>query len=86
MQGMEGEAVVDYRETRHNAADSVRSIRPKGKRCRLYRIIVFGRKESADFMNNNLNEKMRYMGKNSPWISSLRGIDATDWKCEYEGA
>jgi hypothetical protein len=30
---------------------------------------------AEDFMNNNLNEKMRYRGKNSPWISSLRGID-----------
>jgi hypothetical protein len=28
MQGMEGEAVVYYRETRHNAADEVRSARP----------------------------------------------------------
>jgi hypothetical protein len=44
------------------------------------------RKVSADFMNNNLNRKMRYRGKNSPWISSLRGIDPTGWKCEYEGA
>ncbi len=33
--GMEGEAVVYYRETRHNEADAVRSARPKGKKCRL---------------------------------------------------
>jgi hypothetical protein len=35
MQGMEGEAVVYHRETLHNAADAVRSARPKGKNCRL---------------------------------------------------
>ena len=35
MQGMEGEAVVYHRETRHNAADAVRSARPEGKECRL---------------------------------------------------
>jgi len=34
MEGMEGEAVVYHRETRHNASDAVRSARPKGKRCR----------------------------------------------------
>ena len=34
MQGLEGEAVVYHRETRHNAADAVRSVRPEGKRCR----------------------------------------------------
>jgi hypothetical protein len=34
MQGVEGEAVVYYRETRHNATDGARSTRPKGKRCR----------------------------------------------------
>jgi len=33
MQGMEGEAVVYYRETRQNEADAVRSARLKGKRC-----------------------------------------------------
>jgi len=31
MQGMEGEAVVGHRETRHNPADVVRLARPKGK-------------------------------------------------------
>jgi len=35
MQGMEGEAVVYYRETRHNGADAVRLARLKGKKCRL---------------------------------------------------
>jgi hypothetical protein len=33
MQGMESEAVVHYRETRHNEADAVRSARLKGKGC-----------------------------------------------------
>jgi len=40
---------------------------------------------ATDFMNNNLNEKMRNTPQISPWISSLRGIDAYGWKCEYEG-
>jgi hypothetical protein len=41
---------------------------------------------AADFMNNNLNRKMRNEGKNSPWISSLRGIDPKSLKCQYGGA
>jgi len=41
---------------------------------------------SAYFMNGYLNGKMRYGPQKSPWISSLRGIDASGWKCEYEGA
>jgi len=32
MQGMEGEAVVYHRETRHNEADGLILARPKGKR------------------------------------------------------
>ena len=31
LQGMEGEAVVYHRETRHNAEDAVRLARPEGK-------------------------------------------------------
>jgi hypothetical protein len=41
MQDMEGEAVVYYCETRHNAADGVRSTRLKGKKCRLLGREVF---------------------------------------------
>lgn len=37
-------------------------------------------------MNNYLNEKMRYPSQNSPWISSLQGIDASGGICEYVGA
>ena len=35
MEGMEGEAVVYHRETRHNASDAVRSARLERKKCRL---------------------------------------------------
>jgi len=34
MRGMESEAVVYYRDTRHNEADAVRLARQKGKKCR----------------------------------------------------
>jgi hypothetical protein len=40
MQGMEGEAVVYHRETRHNEADAVRSARPEGKNCRYLNKII----------------------------------------------
>ena len=53
MQGMEGEAVVYHRETRHNAADAVRSIRPKGKECRHLDFSIFISEVSTVFMNNS---------------------------------
>ncbi len=34
MEGMEGEAVVYHRETRHNVPYAVKSARPEGKNCR----------------------------------------------------
>ena len=35
-------------------------------------------------LDSTLNGKMRLGAKNSPWISSLRGIDPKSQKCEYE--
>jgi dolichyl-phosphate-mannose--protein O-mannosyl transferase len=46
--------------------------------------VILHRDLATDFMNNDLNKKMRYTPQNSPWISSLRGIDVCGWKCEYE--
>jgi hypothetical protein len=37
----------------YNEADAVRLVRPKGKRCRHYIVIVFLAEVSADFMNNS---------------------------------
>jgi hypothetical protein len=49
-------------------------------------IELLERKISADFIKNNLNRKMRNRPKNSPWISSLRGIDPKGLKWEHERA